>query len=282
MKKAKKVRRDFKRVFLKKGTCSRTFFYLLNREFGHPLENEERAADPLAGGILQQGYQCGMVWGASFALGAEAYRRLGDRDRAIGLTIKATQHLMDSFLNRTDSLECSDIANCDWSNKVSFAKFMFTGKFWACFKLADKWAPEAFEAAADGLSLNVSDLPQQPISCASEVVRKMGGTDAEMAMVAGLAGGIGLSGSGCGALGAAIWMNTLARVREQKYKYAMSDPVLDKILNVFYEQTDYEMECKEITGKQFRSVAEHTEFIKNGGCEKLINVLGDMKSISTK
>lgn len=42
------------------GTCSRTFFYIINREFGFPHENEERAADPLAGGIVQQGYQCGM------------------------------------------------------------------------------------------------------------------------------------------------------------------------------------------------------------------------------
>jgi len=281
-KKSKKVRRDFKRVFLKKGTCSRTFFYLLNREFGHPLDNEEQAADPLAGGILQQGYQCGMLWGASFALGAEAYRRVGDRDQAVGLAIKATRHLMASFLNKTDSLECSDIANCDWSSKLSFAKFMFTGKFWACYKLADKWAPEAFEAAAEGLSLSLSDLPEQPQSCTSEVVKKMRGSDEEMVMAAGLAGGIGLSGSGCGALGAAIWMNTLGRVREKKYKYAMSDPVLEKILNAFYGVTDYEMECKEITGKQFNTIAEHTEFIKNGGCEKLINVLGDMKSISFK
>ena len=278
MKKSQKVRRDTKRVFLKKGTCSRTFFYLLNREFGHPLENEERAADPLAGGILQQGYQCGMIWGASFAVGAEAFRRWGDRDRAIGMTIKATQHIMESFINRATSIECEEITSCDWSNKFSIAKYFFTGKFWSCFKLAEKWAPEAFESATEGLSLSQSDLPKHPISCASEVVRKMGATDAEMVMVSGFAGGLGLSGNGCGALSAAIWMNTLGRVREQNYKSSLSDPVAEKILKAFYEATEYEMECHAITGKRFKTIDDHTKFIKNGGCEKLINVLADNNS----
>ena len=66
------VKNDAKRVFLKKGTCSQTFCFLLNREFGHLKENEERAADPLAGGIMQRGQQCGMLWGATLAVGAES------------------------------------------------------------------------------------------------------------------------------------------------------------------------------------------------------------------
>ena len=52
---------DTKKVFLKKGTCSQTLCYLLNREFGHTKENEERATDLLAGGLLQTGHQCGML-----------------------------------------------------------------------------------------------------------------------------------------------------------------------------------------------------------------------------
>jgi hypothetical protein len=275
MMKKQRVRRDTKRVFFKKGTCSRTFFYLLNREFGHPLEDEERAADPLAGGILQQGYQCGMVWGASFALGAEALRRFPDPHRATGVAIKATRHVMDSFIktNRANSIACGDIADCDWSNKWKFAKYMLSGRFWYCFKLAEQWAPEAFEAAEKGLSLDPTDLPKKPMSCASELVRRMGGTEAEAVMAAGLAGGIGLSGDGCGALGAAVWMNTLERVRKGDWKYSMSDPVLEDVLKTFYEASEYEMECRVITGKRFETVTEHTEFIRSGGCEKLIATL---------
>jgi len=51
--------KDASKVFRKLRTCSRTFFHILNREFGHPKELEELAADSLAGGILQQGQQCG-------------------------------------------------------------------------------------------------------------------------------------------------------------------------------------------------------------------------------
>ena len=49
---------DTNKVFRKLGTCSRTFFYLLNREFGYTRETEEHAADPFAGGIMQKGHQC--------------------------------------------------------------------------------------------------------------------------------------------------------------------------------------------------------------------------------
>jgi hypothetical protein len=214
-----------------------------------------------------------MLWGASFALGAESFRRCGDRGRAIAMTIKATEHIMESFINRAKSADCVDITSYDFSRKFSIAKFFFTGKFWSCFKLAEKWAPEAIQAAYEGLSLDQTDLPKQPISCASEVVRKMGATDAEMVMVSGFAGGLGLSGSGCGALSAAIWMTILKEVRERNWESSISDPISEKILEAFYKATDYEMECSKISGKHFKTIDDHTEFIKNGGCDKLIDLL---------
>jgi len=197
---AKRIRRDTKRLFLKKGTCSRTLFFILDREFGRPQDDEERAAELLAGGIVQQGYQCGLLWGAVFAVGAESFRRRPDRDRAIGTAIKAARHVNASFVARAGSPDCYDITSCEWKNKLSIAKYMLTGKFLSCFKLADAWAPEAIRAAEEGLALDPSDLPARPLSCASEVVRLSGGSDAEMVMTAGLAGGIGLSGGGCAKL----------------------------------------------------------------------------------
>ena len=114
-----------------------------------------------------------------------------------------------------------------------------------------------------------------PISCASEVAKKMGASDEEMVMVAGFAGGIGLSGKACGALGAAIWMNTLAWAREQpgKLSYTMINPKAEKTLAAFFDVTDYEFLCDKISGQSFKTIDEHTEFIKNGGCEKLIDTL---------
>jgi hypothetical protein len=270
-----RVKLKAKRTFLKKGTCSRTFFYILDREFGHPRDEEEKAIDPLAGGILQQGYQCGMLWGASMAVGAEALRKIKNPDQATGLAILATQHVMDSFVNRTESIECEDITRCDFTNKKSFLKYMLSGKFVNCLKLAGKWAPEALDAASKGLGQDLEDLPQQSLSCASELVRKMGGSEEEMLMVAGFAGGLGLSGSGCGALAAAVWKNALIHNRKKTGKSANIDPNIDPTLKAFYEETDYEIQCDKICGQRFQTLDEHTEFIKKGGCKKLIAVLAD-------
>jgi len=273
--KSERVKLKAKRTFIKKGTCSRTFFYILDREFGHPQEEEEKAIDPLAGGILQQGYQCGMLWGASMAAGAEAFRRNEDPDRATGIAILATKHIMESFVKRTSSIECEEITQCDWQNKKSMRKYMLSGKFVNCFILAGKWAPEALGAAKEGLILDQARLPKKSMSCASEVVRKMGGDEEEMLMVAGFAGGLGLSGSGCGALAAAVWKNALIHNKKNTGKSANYDPNTDHTLKTFYEETDYEMQCDKICGQSFETLDEHTEFLKKGGCKKLIEVLAD-------
>lgn len=267
-----------KRLFLKLGTCSRTLAHIVNREFGHLNNDHERALDPMAGGILQQGYQCGMLWGVSMAVGAEAYRRTDNLDNAIALSIKATQLVVESLIKRVDSIDCGDISECDWQSKKSIAKHMITGKVFFCFKLVEKWAPEAIEVAYEGLSFDQNLLPDHCISCASEVARKMGATDEEMVMMSGFAGGIGLSGDACGALGAAIWMKTLKELIRKNKKPGLSNPIWDKQLKDFYEATDYEMLCNKITGKQFETLDEHTEFIKNGGCEKLIYILAQSES----
>lgn len=214
-----------------------------------------------------------MLWGASMAVGAEAFRRNDDQSEAIAMAITTSQHIVESFLNSSKSIECEEITNTDFNNKFGLAKYMFTGKMFVCFNLAARWAPEAIKTAHEGLSVKLSTNAKQTKSCASEVIKKMGGNDEEAVMVAGFAGGIGLSGNGCGALGAAIWKITLELVKTGDWKYTLSNPTFDNILEKFYEASDYEMECSKICGKQFKTVEEHTEYINNGGCSKIIDVL---------
>lgn len=274
--KSKKVKRDFKRVFMKKGTCSQALFYILNRESGHLKENEERAADPLAGGLMQTGHQCGMLWGSTLAVGAEAFRRQGkNRDQAIATAITATQHLVQAFSKTARSVDCRDITGCDFNIKSGLWKAFFFGRFIRCFALIDKWAPEAIKSVMEGLAPEPAGLPEQPLSCASEVVKKMGASDEEMVMVAGFAGGIGLSGNACGALAAAIWMHTLSWCRKHPGKTPpyFNNPDTKNTLKIFAEATDGEILCQKITGRYFKTIGEHAEFIKNNGCDKLINVL---------
>lgn len=273
MKASEKIKTDTRWVFIKQGTCSRTFFYLLNREFGHPREAEERAIDPLAGGIMQNGYQCGQLWGAVMAVGAEALRKTGNLHQATGLAILSGKKLLDSFASEAGSPDCEDFMQADMSKKSNIPKLLINGKFYQCFKLADKWAPKAIAAANKGLAKNLNELPETCLSCASEVVKKLGGNNEQMAMVAGFAGGIGLNGGGCGALAAAIWMRTFLYEKEHG-KTSYPNPGAKKALEIFLNETDYEFECTKITGKKFASLNEHTTYVKEGGCNTLIEKLG--------
>lgn len=208
---------DTKKIFLKKGTCSQTFYFLLNREFGHNKEDEERAIDPLAGGIMQKGYQCGMLWGTSLATGAESYRRNKNESDAISQSIIATQRLMNSFVDKTQTTDCRVITNIDFSKKLSLLKMIFF-KTGDCLRLAKRWTPKAINAAREGLSDEKSSQTRECISCATELARRMGASDEEMISVSGLAGGFGLSGNAYGALGAAIWLKTLYWCRQNPGK----------------------------------------------------------------
>lgn len=277
-----KVKLNPRKVFWKCGACSHAMFHLLNHEFGNPKENEEKASDLLAGGIAQKGYQCGMLWGAALAAGAESYRRHGDNSEAIASAITASQHLVKSFIGRTKSADCRDISKVDWESKFDMAIYMvktiMQGFIYSpCFNLIVKWTPEAIQAANQGLS--VKPVHEQPcVSCASEVVKRMGATEEEAVMVAGFAGGLGLSGNACGALSAIIWYKMLDWGKKNPGKTIsyFNNQDAKIILRAFYIQTDSEMLCSRISGKQFTSIDEHSEYIRGGGCGKLIDALAKL------
>ena len=285
MENAVKKPQDAKAVFRKCGTCSQTFAHLLNRDFGHPMVNEERALDPLAGGIANQGHQCGMLWGAAMALGAEAHRQNEDQNKAIAVAVTATQHVVDSFVNRSQTVNCKEIIGLDLSSVFGLVKFMIKTMAQGmnnsqCFNLAEDWAPEAIQAGAEGLTNDQIELNQKPISCASEVVKQMGGTEEEMLMVSGFAGGLGLSGEACGALGAAIWLKSLRWCQDNPGKTPpmFNNPIAKKYLKAFRAETDSCMLCKEITNQNFENINDHSEYIKNGGCKKLIHLLANVET----
>ena len=267
--------KDGKKVFRKLGTCSRAFFYILNREFGHLKELEERAADSLAGGIMQKGHQCGMLWGASLAVGAEAYRKCNNQNQAISVAVNATQKMMTSFSERENTINCRDITHCDFSSKLSMTKYFLSGRFLHCFNLADQWAPEAVQSAIEGLSDKEIVASKDCMSCATEVAKKMGASDEHMIMVAGFAGGLGLSGAACGALAAAIWMKSIKWCREEVKKSSLANPYSKKTLETFYQATNSKIVCSDISGVDFKNIDDHSKFIKDGGCNKLIETLAN-------
>ncbi len=274
---------DTKKIFAKCGTCSQAFFCILNREFGHPKRAEELASDPLAGGLMNSQHQCGMLWGSVLAAGAESFRRSNDRNQAINNAIASAQRIVESFSNRAKTIACRDIIGFDFSDKINMVKLMLKslpGGFnnVICMNLAEKWAPEAIKSAKEGLTIKLTDWPQVPLGCASEVVKKMGGTNEEMVTVSGLSGGIGLSGHACGALAAAIWISSLDWCKKHPGKSGYSNPNAKEILKTFNGETGSEFLCHKISGQRFKTIQDHTEFLKNGGCDKLINLFARFHS----
>jgi len=83
---------------------------VVDRSFDHPLKVEERASMPLAGGINQLGYQCGMLWGAALAAGAQAYRLFGSGPQAETAAIIAAQRLVESFRAQNKHIDCLEIS----------------------------------------------------------------------------------------------------------------------------------------------------------------------------
>ncbi len=225
---------------------------------------------PLAGGIMQYGYQCGMIWGAALAAGAEAHKRFGAGPKAEAAAIVASRKVVESFRALAKHINCLEITDIDRSatawKMIKF--FLIKGGTIHCFRMASKFSPTAYRAIEAGLAEAPDDAPAPPVSCAAEVARKMGASDLQVTMAAGFAGGIGLCGGACGALGAAIWMISL-----KDGKADFKNPRAQQAIERFLKSADHEFECAKIVGRNFESVADHSDYIRGGGCAAIIGAL---------
>ena len=265
-------------TFLNGRACSDTLYHVLGEAFDQPMRPrpaEERACVPLAGGIVQHGYQCGIVWGSALAAGAEAYRRLGAGSRAEVAAVLAAQRVVESFRGRHGSIDCVDITGIDKSSSTwrMISYFLIKGGSIGCFRMAGRSAPLAFREIEAAFAEQPAELPAAPVSCAALLACRLGASELHQTMAAGLAGGIGLSGGGCGALGAAIWLLVLRKLEAGARKVDFKDPDALALIDRFLKATDYEFECASIAGRKFKSIDDHAAHLRDGGCAKVIAVL---------
>jgi hypothetical protein len=261
------------RTFLKVGTCSEALCNVLNRAFDHPLKLEERASMPLAGGIMQHSYQCGIIWGATLAAGAQAYRLLGPGPQAETEAIIAAQRLVESFRARNNNINCLELTDTEWQKSMQVLRYFIKGGPISCFRMAARYAPVAFSEINTALSEKHIEAPSPPVSCAAMLAKKMGVSDMHTVMAAGFAGGIGLSGGACGALGAAIWIIGMNSSKEGVRKIEFKSPRAIDAIDRFMKCTDFEFECSEIVGRGFENIDDHAGYLRDGGCSKIIEVL---------
>jgi len=233
---------------------------------------------PLAGGILQHGYQCGMIWGATLAAGAEAYRLYGPGPKAEVKAISAAQKMVESFRAYSNNINCLEIIGLDKSSTgmQMFIHFVLKGGTIGCIRRAAKYSKLAFNDINTALSENQAQELSPPISCAAVLAQKMGVSDKHTVMASGFAGGIGLCGGACGALGAAIWIISMNIIREQDGKLSFNNPKAQSVIEGFLKLSDHEFECSKIVGRKFESINDHAEYLHDGGCANLINSLATL------
>jgi hypothetical protein len=241
----------------------------------HPMELEEKASAPLAGGIMGQGYQCGMLWGAALAAGAQAYRLLGPGPQAEAEALVTAQRLVESFRVRNKAINCGDIIQLDWKSitQRQLLKFFLRGGPIGCFRMAANYAKAAFNESNIPTSEQRSEVLSTPVSCTAMLARKMGVSDLHAVMVAGFAGGIGLSGGACGALGAAVWIIVMNSGKDGGGMMGFEHPIASAAIDRFLQHSDSEFECSKIVGRKFENVADHATFLRGGGCNKIIEAL---------
>jgi hypothetical protein len=245
------------------------------------MEFEEHAAAPLAGGLMQ-GYQCGQLWGAALAAGAQAYHLLGPGAQAEAAAIVAAQRIVESFRDRNKEINCLELTGIDLNNAAkqalrTFIKMFIEGKAIRCFSMAARCAQMSFREINTTLSATPIEAPSAPVSCSALLAQKMGLSDIQTVMAAGFAGGIGLSGGACGALGTAIWAISMNDVKEQDGNIGFKSAKTSELIDRFVESADYEFECSKIVGRKFENVNDHASYLRAGGCSKIIEVLAAQK-----
>ncbi len=244
---------------------------------GEPLETEEHAAAPLSGGLVNRGYQCGMLWGAALAAGAEAYRLYGPGPLAEVRSIVAAQKLVASFRNLAGKIDCREIIGLDMTGKMALLpllRMLVTGKPAGCFFRAGRYAKLAFEVINDTCSGPGMEVPSAPVSCSAGLARRVGASGLHVVMAAGLAGGIGLSGGGCGALGAAIWLAVM-KGRSQGLDDNSIAGLTGRLITRFGNVAGADFRCSTVTGRRFDTIAGHAAYLHSGGCEAVIAALAD-------
>jgi len=249
---------------------------VVDAAFDHPLKIEEEAAAHLAGGIANHGYQCGMLWGAALAAGAQAYRLLGPGALAETAAILTTQRLVEAFRNHTkQKINCVEITGLNLQGKSEaqpILKFILKGGPIFCFRLAAKYAQDTYDEITRTFTENHSEAPESPVSCASMLAEKMGASEMHTVMAAGFAGGIGLSGAACGALGAAVWI-TVMNDPTEKAGGLGSNPRVNEVFSRFASTTGNKFACSEIVGRRFEDVEQHASYLRDGGCAQIIQAL---------
>ena len=209
---------------------------------------------------------------AALAAGAQAYRLFGPGPRAEAAAVAASRRLVQSFGASNQQINCLELTDTDMQQTAGVLKYLFKGGPISCGRMAVRFSPLALNEINAALAEDPATVPASCASCAATTARQMGASELHAVMAAGLAGGIGLSGGCCGALGAAIWITGINHP-EEKIGLSADDTRVGELLEAFVASADHRFECAEIVGRRFAGVNDHARYLRGGGCSELIRTM---------
>jgi hypothetical protein len=243
--------------------------------FKQPMKMEEHAVMPLAGGIMQQGYQCGMLWGAALAAGAQAYRVWGPGPQAETGAVIASHKAVEAFRARNGEINCAEIIELNWKapSKGRILKFFLKGGPIGCFRSRD---------AAERLC-EIDALSDKPIQTPNR--RSLRGLQQKQMGASDLHTGAwrrtrpAASGSSGGARCAGVASGSSAERSAEKGSKISHRSWPSRQMDRFLESSDYEFECAKIVGRKFRECRRSCRVCAQADARKSSSVSGACQPI---
>jgi len=273
--------------------CSEASLTTQLRGFGICEPAYEQAIHAFSGGFMHRGYACGLLTGTALAAGFVARKRFSDDETRSGAALNAAMQLAEAYPELTKSINCREITETSLTKLRGRLRYFRQGQGRMCGHLHLKWAPRA--RLVIDRALEQYGEGRQAGSCANCAVRTMrelesstGMKAKDSALVAGLAGGVGLCGNVCGALATAVFaISTGYQSRgDQKKRDSRLRGSLEELVGAEYRgaATQLRLEfvrrfgselCVDIIGRNFHDAADHSTFVERGGCELVTKFVAD-------
>jgi C_GCAxxG_C_C family probable redox protein len=268
--------------------CSEASMTTQMRGFGFEEPSYEQAIHVFSGGFMHLGHACGLLTGAALAAGFRARSQLEDEESITEATLNATIQITEAFPELTGSINCREITDISFSTFGGKLKYLQQGKGKMCGRLHLKWASQAHDLIEKTLAeFDKHKSTGRCENCAVITMKRLVNSgivkNEDSVLVAGLAGGIGLSGNVCGALAAGVfavaansYLSKKNKKRDSQLKGAVHEFFGTKnrglpaqIRLAFIDKFGSEL-CVEISKKRFENISDHSSFIQNGGCSEVI------------
>lgn len=282
--------KSIKKEFMKRFSCSETMLTLLDKAEGKERKIYEEAADPLNGGFLaEMDGICGVLWGGVLAAGIRAAEKIDDPVKAADKAMEASLAVLETYRASGDPMDCDKITGMQEWNLM---KFMSLGNMDICQGHMVDFVPKFHQRINVVLdSDTAAERETHERNCAMEAyeraVKALSLTEyTDPVIVAGLAGGIAMSGNVCGALAATVYAMAIKyftdrnKPKHSKFRSNLQGmniangwiKPMQKLSSSFQNEIKGK-KCSDITGQTFPSSTDLSAFLQEGNCNRVLDKL---------